>query len=104
MDHVYWLDPLGGVRISWPKPNVVAAEFSPPDIVQRARIATSPVFEVGIAAYAGTTLHPGVIIAEPVRTRNGNLVGIVVANLSLVELSDPVSKSSMRSSSNVGNS
>ena len=38
-----------------------------------------------------TTIEPGLIIAEPVRTPNGNLVGIVAANLSLVELSVPVS-------------
>ena len=47
VDHVYWLDPLGGVSVSWP-PNVVVAEFSPPDVIQRARLATIPVFEVGI--------------------------------------------------------
>src|ERR1700736_3248730 len=92
VDQVYWLDPLGSLRISWPPGNVgLGASFSPPDVVQRARMptATGPVFEVGIAAE--TAFNPGVIIAEPVRTSNGKLIGIVAASLSLIELSDPVS-------------
>ncbi len=89
VDQVYWLDPLGTLRISWPPGKVgLVAEFSPPDVVQRARTATSPVFEVGIAVE--TTVNAGVIIAEPVRTTSGRLVGIVAASLSLVELSDPL--------------
>src|SRR5207302_237372 len=57
--------------------------------VQNARIATGPVFDVGIAEE--TTFNAGVIIADPVRTSNGTLVGIVAANLSLVDLSEPLS-------------
>jgi PAS domain S-box-containing protein len=89
VDQVYWLDPLGALRVSWPPDQVgLGAEFSPPGIVQRARTATAPVFEVGIAAE--TTFNAGVIIAEPVHTADGKLVGIVAASLSLVELSDPL--------------
>ncbi len=89
VDQVYWLGPVGDLRVSWP-PNDVAlgAEFSPPDVVQRALTATGPVFEVGIAAE--TTFHPGVIIADPVRAPGGQLVGIVAASLSLDELSVPL--------------
>jgi PAS domain S-box-containing protein len=90
VDHVYWLDPVGGLRVSWPPSEVgLVAEFSPPDVVQRARLATGPVFEVGIAAE--TTFNAGVIIAEPARTGSGKLVGIVVASISLVQLSEPLS-------------
>ncbi len=89
VDQVYWLDPVGVLQVSWPPGKVaLRAEFSPPGVVQRARMATSPVFEVGIAAE--TTLNAGVIVAEPVRAASGKLVGIVAASFSLVELSDPL--------------
>jgi signal transduction histidine kinase/HAMP domain-containing protein len=88
VDHISWLGPLGDLRVTWPPGEVVpGAEFSPPDIIQRARVADSPVFEAGIAVE--TTLNAGVIIAEPVRT-DSQLVGIVAANLSLLELSEPL--------------
>ena len=91
VDYVYWLDPVGRVRISWPQGETgVGAEFSPPDVVQRALTATGPVFEVGIAVE--TTPSAGVIIAEPVRASSGTLVGIVAASLSLKELSNPLGK------------
>jgi PAS domain S-box-containing protein len=91
VDYVYWLDPVGRVRISWPQGETgIGAEFSPPDVVQRALTATGPVFEVGIAVE--TTPSAGVIIAEPVRASSGTLVGIVAASLSLKELSNPLGK------------
>src|SRR6266568_3158240 len=91
VDYVYWLDPVGRVRISWPQGQTgIGAEFSPPDVVQRALTATGPVFEVGIAVE--TTPSAGVIIAEPVRASSGTLVGIVAASLSLKELSNPLGK------------
>ncbi|MBV9712684.1 MAG: cache domain-containing protein, partial [Ktedonobacteraceae bacterium] len=89
VDQVYWLGPVGDIRVSWPLNNVaLGAEFSPPDVVQQALISTGPVFEVGIAVE--TTFHPGVILADPVRTSGGQLLGIVAASLSLAELSDPL--------------
>ncbi len=89
VDQVYWLDSVGVLRVSWPPSEVgLGAEFSPPDVVQRALIATGPVFEVGIAAE--TAFNPGVIVAEPVRAASGQLVGIVADSLSLVALSDPL--------------
>lgn len=89
VDYVYWLDQLGVLRTSWPSGNVgLGAEFSPPNVVQRARMASAPIFEVGIAVE--TTFNAGVIIAEPVHTTDGKLVGIVATSLSLVHLSDPL--------------
>jgi PAS domain S-box-containing protein len=92
VEQVSWLDPVGTIQVSWPPGKVqLGAEFSPPGIVQRAlnRAITSPIFEVGIAEE--TTFAPDVIIAEPVRTPGGQLVGIVAASLSLAELSGPLS-------------
>ena len=91
VDQVSWLDPVGTIQVSWPPDKVtLGAEFSPPSVVQRALNPqiTSPVFEVGIAE--GTTFAPDVIIAEPVRASSGKLVGIIVASLSLAELSNPL--------------
>src|SRR6266568_3394589 len=91
VDQVSWLDPVGTIQISWPPGKVrLGAEFSPPSVVQRALNPNinSPVFEVGIAEE--TTFVPDVIIAEPVRAPGGKLDGLVVASLSLAELSDPL--------------
>jgi PAS domain S-box-containing protein len=93
VDQVSWLDPVGTIQVSWPPGKVrLGAEFSPPSVVQRALNPdiTSPVFEVGIAEE--TTFAPDVIIAEPVRTPSGKLVGIVAASISLKELSVPLTK------------
>jgi len=45
---------------------------------------------VGAVVEPEPTFNAGVIIAYPVYTRNGNLVGIVAANFSLAKLSDPL--------------
>ena len=92
VDQIYWLDPLGGLRISCSQvacQNKLLAEFSPPDVIRRARMATGPVFEVGVAVEP--SFNAGVIIAEPVHAAHGQLVGIVAASLSLVDLSEPLS-------------
>src|SRR5213080_1307003 len=99
VEQIYWIDPVGGLRVSCSfqecKINSGSAfpppEFSPPTVVQRAiaPTTTSPVFEVGIAEE--TTVNAGVILAYPVRTR-GQLVGIVAASLKLTELSIPLGK------------
>ena len=52
-------------------------------------MATGPVFEVGVAVEP--SFNAGVIIAEPVHAADGQLVGIVAASLSLVDLSEPLS-------------
>jgi PAS domain S-box-containing protein len=91
VDQIYWLDPLGGLRISCSQvtcQDKLLAEFSPPDVIQRARMATGPVFEVGVAVEP--SFNAGVIIAEPVYAADGQLVGIVAASLSLVDLSEPL--------------
>jgi len=92
VEQVSWLDAVGTIQVSWPPGTVrLGAEFSPPGVVQRALNPdiTSPVFEVGIAEE--TTFTPDLIIAEPVRTPSGRLVGIIAASLSLAELSAPLS-------------
>src|SRR6266496_3194022 len=92
VDQIYWLDPLGGLRISCSQvacEDKLLAEFSPPDVIRRARMAAGPVFEVGVAVEPN--FNAGVIIAEPVHTTDGQLVGIVAASLSLVDLSEPLS-------------
>lgn len=94
VDHVYWLDPLGGVQLSVQSPiqapdiTNLPPEFSPPGVVEQALVASGPIVEVGIAAE--TTFSAGVIIAEPVRTPQQGLVGIVAISLSLSELSAPL--------------
>ncbi len=91
VDQLYWLNPVGALRVSWPPNSVeVGAEFSPPDVVQRALTASEPVFEIGIAVE--TNLNAGVIIADPVRDASGKLAGIVATSLSLAELSEPLEK------------
>src|SRR5215469_12534706 len=95
VDHVYWLDPVGDVLVSWPQGEVVlGAEFSPPAVVQRALNpkTTGPVFEVGIVGIAPKPLllNPGVIVAYPARAPGGQLAGIVAASFSLAELSEPL--------------
>lgn len=88
IDQLYWLDPFGFILVSWPSiPGGIVAEFSPTDIIQQARTSKSPVFEVGIAAE--TTPSAGVIMAQSVYSR-GKLIGIVAANFTLDELSDPL--------------
>ncbi len=90
VDYVYWLDPVGELRVVWPNSGQVIAgdEFSPPDVVQRALSASGPVFDVGIAVES--TFNAGVIMATAVHDSQGRLVGIVAASLSLVELSEPL--------------
>ncbi|MDQ2902207.1 MAG: ATP-binding protein [Chloroflexota bacterium] len=93
VDQVYWLDSVGIVRVSCALQGCVVgletplAQFSPPDVVQRALTTTGPVLEVGIAAE--TTYNAGVIIAYPARVGT-RLVGIVAASFSLAALSDPL--------------
>lgn len=88
VDHVYWIDPVGDLRLSVPSEGItMGREFEPPDVIQRALRASAPVREVGFAHDAGNL--PGVIIAEPVLS-SGTLLGIVAASFSLEELSTPL--------------
>ena len=102
VDRIDWLDPLGGYIVSCsPNPPIpsaplcqlgIIAEFSPQDIIQKARNSRGPVFDVGIAAGTGYQISPGVIIAEMVYDKSGQMAGIVAANLSLAQLSVPLEK------------
>src|SRR5437868_3932125 len=96
VDHLYFLDTLGAISVSCPQlsdkcQDSLVAEFSPPDVIQRA-IATKrhphPVFEVG--AVVEPSFNAGVIIAEPVDDSSGKFVGIIATNFSLAQLSAPL--------------
>lgn len=87
---VYWLDPFGAINVScYPCQHTLVAEFAPPDVVEQALENRVPVFEVGITP--GTTYTAGVIVAYGVQDAHGHMLGIVAANLSLKELSVPLS-------------
>src|SRR5437763_3463019 len=93
VDQVYWLDSLGALVVSCPPlpgkcQNNLVAEFSPPDVIRRARAEPGPVFEVG--AVVEPTFNAGVIIAYEAHARGSKLVGIVAASFSLAKLSDPL--------------
>ncbi|MGZ3582895.1 MAG: cache domain-containing protein [Ktedonobacterales bacterium] len=107
IEHVYWLDPFGGIVVSVKaspnQPNGIGVrddigvpvELSPPNVVQQALhnaeqapINPEPVFEVGIAQE--TAGAAGVIIANPVMNSGHALIGVVAMSLSLEELSVPL--------------
>jgi len=99
VDHIYLLDPLGDIRVSCPPPGStcqdrLVAEFSPPDVIQRAIALQShphPVFEVGaVVEPTLSSLNASVIIADPVHDSDGKLAGIIATNFSLGELSEPL--------------
>jgi signal transduction histidine kinase len=101
VDHVDWLDPLGSYIVACsphplpPNPpcqSGIVAEFSPQDIVYKARNTHGAVFDVGIATGSGFQITPGVIIAESVYASDGQMTGIVAVNLSLAQLSVPLEK------------
>lgn len=107
IDHIYWVDSLGIIRLSISSPTGtpdvegVGAQFTPPDVVEQAYTAPGPVYEIGIVAETAVTEGghvatptviptPGVIIATPVRDNSGHLIGILATSLSLSELSAAV--------------
>ncbi len=108
IEHVYWLDKLGVIRVSMkrdrdskqlrPDDASIGSLFSPPGVVERAVMETraAPIFEVGIALTSKSVTTPGVIIAYPVCAGNicgnGGLVGIVAMSLSLDDLSAPLTQ------------
>jgi PAS domain S-box-containing protein len=96
VDQVYWLDPVGALVVSCPPlpgkcQDKLNAEFSPPEVIQRALREPGPVFEpvFEVGAVVEPTFNAGVIIAYPVHTR-AKLVGFVAASFSLAKLSDPL--------------
>jgi signal transduction histidine kinase len=101
VDHLYWLDPLGSyIVVCSPNPpsptqpcqTGIVAEFSPQNIVNKARNTHDPVFDVGIATGSGFQVTPGVIIAQSVYASDGQMAGIVAVDLSLAQLSLPLEK------------
>src|SRR6266496_46608 len=93
VDQVYWLDSVGALVVSCPPlpgkcQDKLKAEFSPPEVIQRALTEPEPVFEVG--AVVEPTFNAGVIISYPAHARGGKLVGFVAASFSLAKLSNPL--------------
>jgi signal transduction histidine kinase len=107
VEHVYWLDALGIVRVSVkdttatgqpptsaPDDTTTETQFTPPRVVEQVVTETraAPVFEVGIAQTSPAAVTPGVIVAYPVCANNscehGGLIGIVAMSLSLYGLSE----------------
>jgi PAS domain S-box-containing protein len=99
---VYWIDPFGDLLISC-SPGATPStaptcndrlytEFSPPEVIEEARVSNTPVYEVGVAVETPVSnqFNAGVIFAEPVQTSRGGLSGIVAANISLNNLSVPL--------------
>jgi hypothetical protein len=96
VDQVYWLDPVGALVVSCPPSpgkcqDKLKAEFSPPEVIQRALTEPGPVFEpvFEVGAVVEPTFNAVVIIAYPAHARGGKLVGFVAASLPLAKLSDP---------------
>ena len=97
VDQVYWLDPVGALVVSCPPlpgkcQDKLKAEFSPPEVIQRALTEPGPVFEpvFEVGAVVEPTFNAGVIIAYPAHARGGKLVGFVAASFSLAKLSNPL--------------
>lgn len=89
VDYIYWLDPVGILLAAQPSTNITpGAQFSPPDVVQRALFSSNPVFEVGAAVEPA--FRPGIILAQSVFGAGGKRIGIVAASISLFELSEPL--------------
>ncbi len=93
---VFWLDPLGYVRICSPCQNdTIVAEYEPQSVIYQVLNPQSrePVVEVGLGITANAPFDESVIIGYGVHV-DGNihksLAGIVVASLSLSNLSIPL--------------
>ena len=97
VDQVYWLDSVGALVVSCPPlpgkcQDKLKAEFSPPEVIQRALTEPGPVYEpvFEVGAVVEPTFNAGVIIAYPAHARGGKLVGFVAASFSLAKLSNPL--------------
>jgi PAS domain S-box-containing protein len=90
VDQVYWLDPFGFILSRSPYRANLQAEFSPPNVIQQARLYKVPAFEVGMAEYP--SLGAGVIMAYAVYDppKSDHLIGTVAADISLNNLSIPL--------------
>ncbi len=95
-DQVFWLDPLGFISVCSPCQNdSFVAEYAPQNVVEQVLNPQSrePVVEVGIGITAQAPYDESVIIAYGVHVDENihkSLTGIVVASLSLKDLSVPL--------------
>ncbi|HEU5099627.1 MAG TPA: ATP-binding protein [Roseiflexaceae bacterium] len=86
VDRVYWFDSIGIMRVSIPaNVRTQGSDFSQRRLFQQARTAAGPITEAGIVDL--TTYQAVAAIAQPVRDRAGQLLGVLALNLSLNDFS-----------------
>ena len=86
VDRVYWFDTSGIMRASVPaNPRTQGSDFSQRRLFQQARAAGGPITGSGIVDL--TTYQAVAAIAQPVRDRQGQLLGVLALNLSLGDFS-----------------
>jgi PAS domain S-box-containing protein len=86
IDRVYWFDLVGIMRVSVPEnARTLGSDFSQRRLFQQASIASGPIVEAGIVDL--TTYQAVAVVAQPVRDRQGHLLGVVVTNLRLDDFS-----------------
>jgi PAS domain S-box-containing protein len=86
IDRVYWFDASGIMRVSVPENlRTQGSNFSQRRLFQEASAASGPITEAGIVDL--TTYQAVAAIAQPVRDRQGQLLGVVATNLRLDDFS-----------------
>jgi PAS domain S-box-containing protein len=86
IDRVYWFDAGGIMRVSVPQnARTLGGNFSQRRLFQRASTAAGPITEAGIVDL--TTYQAVAAIAQPIRDRQGQLLGVVATNLRLDDFS-----------------
>ena len=86
IDRVYWFDLVGIMRVSVPEnARTQGSDFSQRRLFQQASIASGPIAEASIVDL--TTYQAVAVVAQPVRDRQGHLLGVVVTNLRLDDFS-----------------
>ncbi len=86
IDRVYWFDTSGIMRVSVPaNVRTQGSDFSQRRLFQEASTADGPITEAGIVDL--TTYQAVAAVAQPVRDRQGHLLGVVATNLRLDDFS-----------------
>lgn len=86
VDHIYWLDTTGALRVSVPSdPRTLGTRFASMPVFQQAENSNGPVVEGG--SVDPTTSNKVMTIGEAVRDNRGQFMGVVATSLLLGELS-----------------
>lgn len=89
LDRVYWLDAAGVLRVSVPgDPRTLGADYADERVFRHAQTATVAFVEAG--GVDPTTFNGVVVVAQPVRDADGQLLGLVATNMLLDGLSGPL--------------